>query len=161
MALTASKYNNLSSLRDSQKIAGLMIEISELTKELENLKAGKRTRKKITNDSQGTARQIALAFYYMRNSELIPRQSGTNTIDAEFIQFLSGKDIDKIRKNLKDPKSVRRKEISGKATKELIHDLIVLKSHFEKIFFTKGIEKIDNDILALQKDLPSYDSASI
>lgn len=146
--------NKLFRAIEYQEREELKAKISKLEDRLEESDKNKATAKK--ENVQGTARQIALSFYYMRNSYLIPNQTGTNTIDAEFINFLTGKDKDSIRKCLKDPKKIKRNEITGKATKDLIDDLIIIRSHIEKILFNKGIEKINKDIEILEKDQTSF-----
>jgi hypothetical protein len=139
-----------------QREEAVNLKIEELSKELESLKASKKSKRSLKIDAQGTARQIALAFYYMRNSEITPKQNGTNTVDAEFIYFLTGKDKDILRKNMKDPKKIKRKEITGKATKGLKDDLELVMRKFEIIDYKKGIEKIIKDLEVLEKDYESF-----
>ncbi len=134
----------------------LLDQLTELRNDYDKLKQHVFKVKIDKTNSQGTARQVALTFYYMRNSDFISKQSGTNTVDAEFIHFLTGKDTDSIRKNLKDPKKIKRNESTGRATKELIDDLLLIRGQFEKILFSKGIEKINKDLEALRGDQASF-----
>lgn len=109
---------------------------------------------KLTNEP-GTARQSSLAFYYMQKAMAFPRKTGNNTQDAEFIRFLTGHNLDTIRKTLGNPLK-RSTEKTGKATQELIKDLTAVLNQFELIQFSKGVELVENDIKALQNDLDSF-----
>jgi len=132
--------------------------IEDIKKNFKNFEGVGNGSKRPSKSNQGSARQVALAFYYMQNSDIAPNSTGTTIVDARCIQFLTGCDIDTLRKNYKDPKKKIRNETEGKATKDLISDLIKIRSQFEKIMFNKGIEKISKDIDTLNKDLNSFKS---
>ena len=109
---------------------------------------------KLTNEP-GTARQSSLTFYYMQKAWAFPRKTVNNTKDAEFIRFLTGHNLDTIRKTLGNPLK-RSTEKTGKATQELIKDLTAVLNQFELIQFSKGVELVENDIKTLQNDLDSF-----
>jgi hypothetical protein len=111
--------------------------------------------KKAESTAQGSTRQTTLAFYYMQKAQSFPRKTGSNKTDAEFMQFLTGKNSDEIRKLLGNPLK-RQIEKTGKATKKLITDLNKVLNMFELIEFSKGIELIKNEIALLEKDLETF-----
>ena len=123
--------------------------IEERLKTLENKE---KTQKKATN--QGTTKQIALAFYYLREGKKFPH-SVSNTTDAKFIQFLTGRDYDEVRKRLGKPDK-RGVDKDGRATKHLIKDLEIVKDQFLEVGFKKGIKLIEEDIEALKNDLKTF-----
>lgn len=108
-----------------------------------------------TTVETGTARQSSLAFFYMQKAMAFPRKTGNNTKDAEFIRFLTGHNLDTIRKTIGNP-SKRSNEKTGKATQDLVKDLTIVLNQFESIQFSKGMELVEKDIETLQNDLESF-----
>ncbi|MBK3518244.1 hypothetical protein [Carboxylicivirga marina] len=107
---------------------------------------------KATN--QGTTKQVALAFYYLREAKRFPR-SASNTVDAKFIQFLSGRDYGEVRKRLGQPDK-RGDDKSGRATKALIKDLEIVKEQLQEVGFIEGINLVKEDIEKLKNDLKTF-----
>ncbi len=105
---------------------------------------------------KGTARQSAIAFYYLYKSSAFPETTGEDSADARFIYFLTGHDYDSLRKLIHDPFK-RKTDKTGKGTKSLLADFIKVKKQFEKIQFNKGLQLIEKDIVTLQNDLDSYE----
>ncbi|TRX72583.1 hypothetical protein [Carboxylicivirga sp. M1479] len=120
---------------------------------LKNLENREKTKPKNTN--QGTTRQTTLATHYMRKAMRFPRTEGTHSVDAGFIQFLTGRNKDEIRKLLSNPLK-RSDEKDGKATLALIKDLDVVKEQFQAIGFFDGVDLINDDIEVLQNDLKTF-----
>ncbi|WP_430814638.1 hypothetical protein [Carboxylicivirga sp. RSCT41] len=127
--------------------------VEALTAELEKLANTDKTKPKNTN--QGTNKQVALAFYYLREAENFKR-TASNSADARFIQFLTGRDFDEIRKRLGQPYK-RGEDKTGKATKSLIKDLEVIKAQFKSAELVDGMKLIQKDIDILENDLKSFD----
>ncbi|PTN07411.1 hypothetical protein [Mangrovibacterium marinum] len=130
-------------------------DIPQLEYALEYIKFVQKQNAAKSISAPGTARQSALAFYYMQKATAFPRKSGTAKRDAEFINFLSGHNVDTIRKTLGTPLK-RSTEKTGKATQELLKDLTTVLKQFELIQFHKGIELVENDIKTVQNDLDSF-----
>nr|WP_321407870.1 hypothetical protein [uncultured Carboxylicivirga sp.] len=124
-----------------------------LKNDVRKLKNAEKTKPKNTN--QGTTRQTTLATYYMRKAMRFPRTEGTHSVDAGFIQFLTGRNKDEIRKLLSNPLK-RSDEKDGKATLALIQDLEIVKEQFQAISFLDGVDLIEDDIKALQNDLKTF-----
>lgn len=103
----------------------------------------------------GTTKQSTLAIYYMQKALKFPRTTGVTTEDAAFVKFLIGKDFDDIRKLLADPLK-RPNEKTGKATENLIKDLITVRNQFNKIQFSEGAKLVDFDIDKLENDLKTF-----
>lgn len=129
--------------------------IPQLEYALEYIKSIQKQNMGKSASAPGTARQSALAFYYMQKALAFPRKTGSNIKDAEFIRFLTGHNVDAIRKTLGTPLK-RSTEKTGKATQELLKDLTTVLNQFELIQFHKGIELVENDIKTVQNDLDSF-----
>jgi hypothetical protein len=126
----------------------------ELKKKHEQLEA--KVNKTKEDTGQGTARQICLAFHYMRKEDLTPRKSGIPLVDAEFMSFLSGLSKDNLRKLINNPFKIDGEDKDGKKVKSLLNDLNKVKFHFGKIQFTKGLQLIEKDINTYENTVESY-----
>lgn len=127
--------------------------IERLEVEVEKIKKSEKTKSKNTN--QGTTRQTTLVIHYLREAKNYPKTSGSNTADAEFIQFLTGRNKDEIRKLLGNPLK-RGNEKDGKATKLLIEDLKLVRDKFNSLQLYDEIALITEDIKRLDNDLDSF-----
>jgi hypothetical protein len=139
-----------------QRDLAIREEIEDLKIKIEYLEGVRKGLKEPKEDPQGSVKQIAFALYYLQEAKIIQRNSVNKSRNAKFISFLTGKSSESIRKDFDDPKRVSRKEKSGKATQELINDLLKIRHQFDILSFFQGKEMIDKDIEALQKDLKSF-----
>ncbi len=105
------------------------------------------------NDIIGTARQSSIAFHYMEKLKRFPRHSGEFLVDARFIRFLTGNNLDTIRKTLSEP---LKREDSERSTRALIKDLNIILNQFKQIQFQEGVELVENDLEMLQNDLGTF-----
>lgn len=119
----------------------------------ENAKNKKKQNAELIN-KQGTLKQTTLAFHYMREAKVFPRTSGSHSTDGVFVNFLTGKNKEEVRKILGS--HLKRNEKSGRATKALIKDLEIVKAQFKEIQFFEGIMIIEKDIKHLENDLDTF-----
>ncbi len=125
-------------------------EIKEAEKAIEYLE-----RKQSVNGSkQGSARQLAIAFHFMVLAKHMPKGTLDHSKNAEFLEFLTGKGSENIRKKLG---SIKNGEVTGinseKETRSLINDLKVTRNIFDNVLFEKEVKLIDAYISKLENDL--------
>ena len=111
-----------------------------------------------SENKQGTARQLALAFHFMVQAKHLPKGTLDYTKNADFIQFLTGKGSENVRKKLG---SIKLGEVSGinteKEIRSLINDLTQVQQVFNSVLFTKEAKLISTYIDTLHNDLSSLD----
>ena len=107
-------------------------------------------------NKQGTARQLALAFYFMVQAKHLPKGTLDYTKNARFIEFLTGKSSENVRKKLGN---IKGSEVTGvtseKEIKNLINDLEKIKKLFNEVLFSQEVKYIDAYLLKLRNDLDS------
>jgi hypothetical protein len=128
----------------------------ELKKDYEQLKDKVNKANTKEDTGQGSARQICIAFYYMRECDKAPEINENLIAYAGFINFVSGIGIENLRKRIENPLDRQRNEEYGRSTKELLKDLHHVEVQFNKIGFTQGIQRIQTDIETLKNDLKSF-----
>jgi len=128
------------------------------TMKLETIKTPTLTKDNTTKDKQGTARQLALAFNLMVKAGHLPKGITDSSGNARFIEFMTGKGFENVRKELG---KIKHNEYPVKTEREyqsLINDYITLKNVFDDVLFTEESNDIDKKLTTLNNDLKSLQS---
>jgi hypothetical protein len=145
-------------LKANQVIAH-QVTILNFKQALEEYKEEQKNKKKggdTIEMKQGTARQLALAFSYMVKAKHLPKGTLDYSKNAQFLEFLTGKGYENVRKKLG---SIKNGQVSGiaseKEMKSLINDLAVVRNIFDTVYFKEEVKQIDNYLKLLVNDLQS------
>ena len=105
-----------------------------------------------TRKNQGTARQIAITFYYLTKSTVLDYPSRTKRESAHFLEFFSGISYDRLEDKL------RYKKMNQFMGMNSIEDVDLLKKDLKRVesFFCdfrlkQPLNFLKEDIIALEK----------
>lgn len=105
------------------------------------------------SDKETTARQIALAFYYLSKTNIINVGLSNKQKAGRFLEFFSSIGAENIARRLAEINNGKFKNTKpGQSTEELIDDLEIVKNFFIDHHFWDASKMVSNSILSIRHD---------